>query len=266
MLRIADDAEQAAELGRSSRLVEIRDQVAGAANALRQERDEATLYVAGNRTGDRGVLEIGFGQSDGEIDEMVNALRGTAGARPGSGVGAAAGRGRARPAGPTAGAASTATRPCRTTRWSPATATIIGPIDVLDRALLRQLRTPATAALADAITAVTGAIEQLSVEHTVIAAAIRAGQPLPGDAAMVNAANAQLAADYRDYQAALTPEQLAKFGILPTGRRPTPVATSCAPASWPRRSSSVRCRRTGTPPTPPPAAPPTAPPSRSAAS
>src|SRR4051794_26771728 len=50
VLRIADDADQAAELGRSSRLVEVRDQVAGAANALRQERDEATLFVAGNRS------------------------------------------------------------------------------------------------------------------------------------------------------------------------------------------------------------------------
>ncbi len=37
------------ELGRSSRLLEVQDQVAGAADALRQERDEATLFVAGNR-------------------------------------------------------------------------------------------------------------------------------------------------------------------------------------------------------------------------
>ena len=85
VLRIADDADQAAELGRSSRLVEVQDQVAGAANALRQERDESTLYVAGNRTGDRGVLEIGFGQADGEIEEMVNALRGTGELDPASG-------------------------------------------------------------------------------------------------------------------------------------------------------------------------------------
>ena len=32
---------------------------------------------------------------------------------------------------------------------------------------------------------------------------------------MVNAATAQLVNNYRDYQAALTPEQLAKFGNLP---------------------------------------------------
>ena len=39
--------------------------------------------------------------------------------------------------------------------------------------------------------------------------AIRAGKPLPGDPAVVNAATAQLVNNYRDYQAALTPEQLA---------------------------------------------------------
>ena len=43
---------------------------------------------------------------------------------------------------------------------------VVGQLDVLDRALLRQLRTPGIGGLADALTAVTGAVEQLAVEHT----------------------------------------------------------------------------------------------------
>src|SRR4029078_236168 len=92
---------------------------------------------------------------------------------------------------------------------------VIGTIDVLDRAILRQQRTQATAGLADASSAVTSALEQLSIQHAILAGAIRAGKPLPGDPAVVNAATAQLVTDYRDYQAALTPEQLAKVGNLP---------------------------------------------------
>ena len=57
--------------------------------------------------------------------------------------------------------------------------------------------------------------EQLSIQHAILSGAIRAGKPLPGDPAVVNAATAQLVNNYRDYQAALTPEQLAKFGNLP---------------------------------------------------
>ncbi|HVH22976.1 MAG TPA: nitrate- and nitrite sensing domain-containing protein [Pseudonocardia sp.] len=213
VLRIADDADQAAELSRSSRLVEIRDQVAGAANALRQERDESTLYVAGNRTGDRGVLDIGYGQADGEIEEMVNALRGTgeldqatqsALQRVEDGLGGLVALRSDVTENPTVPSDQVVRR----------YSDLIGPLDVLDRALLRQLRTPGTAGLADAIGAVTGAVEQLSIEHTVLGAAIRANRQLPGDAALLNVAAAQLLADYRTYQAAVTPDQLGRFGAF----------------------------------------------------
>ena len=55
-----------------------------------------------------------------------------------------------------------------------------------------------------------------------LGAAIRAGRQLPGDSAVLNVADAQLLADYRDYQAALTPEQLARFGTFldDAGQRP----------------------------------------------
>ncbi len=214
VLRIHDDAQQAGELSRSSRLVEVRDQVAGAANALRQERDGSTLFVAAGRTGDRGALEAEHGQADGEITEMVNALRGTGELDPATASAlqrAEDGLGRLVRLRASVLGDPPVPYDQVVTRYSD----IVGPLDALDRALLRQLRTPATGGLADAVTAVTGVTEQLAVEHTVIGAAIQAGKPQPGDAAVVNSANAQLAADYRDYQAALTPEQLSAFGLLP---------------------------------------------------
>jgi signal transduction histidine kinase len=188
--------------------------VAGAANALRQERDEATLFVAGNRSGDRGVLDIGNGQADGEIEEMTNALRGTGELDPATlsaqqRAEEALGRlDRLR-------ASVNGDPPIPYDQVVSRYSDIIGQIDALDRGLLRQLRTPATAGLADALTSVTGVVEHLSIEHTVLGAAIRSGKPLPTDPAVVNAANAQLAADYQDYQASLTPAQLGTFGTLP---------------------------------------------------
>jgi signal transduction histidine kinase len=211
VLRVSDQAGQAADLGRSSRLLEVQAQVAGASDALRQERDEATLFVAGNRTGDRGVLEIGFGQADGEVDEMLGAVRGTSELDATS---LSALR--------QAEAALSQLTVLRTDAVSnPAVAAaqararyddVVQGVDVLDRALLRQLRTPGVAGLADALTAVTSATEQLAVQHTVLGAAIRASRVLPPDVTAVGATDSQLAADLREYRAALTPEQLTQFG------------------------------------------------------
>ena len=211
VLRVSDQASEAADLGRSSRLLEVQQRVAGAADALRQERDEATLFVAGNRVGDRGVLEIGFGQADGELDEMLSAVRG------------------ASELDPTTSSALQQTEgglaqlpPLRTDAIENATIgasqvrtrydDVVEGVDVLDRALLRQLRTPGVAGLADALTAVTSADEQLAVQHTVLGAAIRANRLLPGDATDVAATDNQVASDFRQYQVALTPEQLGRFG------------------------------------------------------
>src|SRR6185503_19811609 len=164
VLRIADQAGSAADLGRSGRLLEARNEIVAASGALRLERDQATLYAASNGKGDRAALDSSRQRSDQVVNRYTN---------------------------------------------------VIGTIDVLDRAILRQQRTQATAGLADASSAVTSASEQLSIQHAILSGAIRAGKPLPGDPAVVNAATAQLVNNYRDYQAALTPEQLAEFGNLP---------------------------------------------------
>ncbi|MBC8091277.1 MAG: nitrate- and nitrite sensing domain-containing protein, partial [Pseudonocardia sp.] len=77
VLRIADQADDASLLGESNRLLEIRGQVALAADALRQERNEAAVFVAGGRSEERGVLDIGIGQTDAGVQEALAAVRAT---------------------------------------------------------------------------------------------------------------------------------------------------------------------------------------------
>ncbi len=98
VMRIADDAEQASELSRSSRLVEVRDQVAGAANALRQERDESTLVRRGrpDRRPQRAADRLRPGRRRDQRDAGRVARHRRAGR--GNGSGAAAGRGLVGPA------------------------------------------------------------------------------------------------------------------------------------------------------------------------
>ena len=50
------------------------------------------------------------------------------------------------------------------------------------------------------------------MQHTVLATGIAVGQLQAGDANTVSATDNQLTADYREYQVALTPEQLTRFG------------------------------------------------------
>jgi len=194
VLRVADQAGDAADLGRSTRLLEVQQQVAEAASALRGERDEATLFVAENRGGNRDVLEIGFSDADIQVDEMLTTVRGatelddttiSALQQAESGlsqlsvlrsdvtenVAAGVNQVRGRYTG------------------------LIEGVDVLDRALLRQLRTPGTAGLADALTAVTSANEQLAIQHTVLGTAIRAKTLQTGDVTTVTATDNQLTAD-----------------------------------------------------------------------
>jgi signal transduction histidine kinase len=215
VLRIADQAGSAADLGRSGRLLDARNEIVAAATALRDERDQSTLFAASNGDGDRTALN----NSRQRADEALTTMR--------SGVSGA--NADLEPATMAALQRSQDSLDLIVSLRQSVTGTpsppydqvvnrytnVIGAIDVLDRAILRQQRTQATAGLADASSAVTSALEQLSIQHAILAGAIRAGKPLPGDPAVVNAATAQLVNNYRDYQAALTPEQLATFGNLP---------------------------------------------------
>ncbi|WP_343946954.1 sensor histidine kinase, partial [Pseudonocardia zijingensis] len=211
VLRVSDQAGAAAELGQSTQLLEVQERVAATADVLRQERDEASLFVAGGRTGDTGVLEIGFNQSEAEVEEMLAAVRGADGLEPTtvSAVGQAEGQiGQLQTLradvtdNPSIGAAQIQSR------YTEA----IGALDVLDRALLRQLRTPEVSALTDALTAATSAAEQLAVQHTLIGSAIRAGAFEPGDVNAVLATDNRLRSEFGEYQVSLTPQELIRFG------------------------------------------------------
>lgn len=215
VLRIADQAGDAASLGTSNRLLEIRGQVAVAADSLRQERDEAALFVAAGRTADRGVLDIGIGQSDATVQQAVDAVAGAEDFDNTTRTALAGTQEALAQLGALRDDVATGTdteSDAVVQRYSG----VIARVDGLERALLRQLRTPDVAGLADALTAATSAGEQLAVQHTVLGAAIRAGQLRPADVAASVAADNRLTAEYSAFQVALTPEQLERFGTFDT--------------------------------------------------
>jgi signal transduction histidine kinase len=210
VLRVSDQAGAAAELGQSTQLLEVQERVAGTADSLREERDEATLYVAGGRAGDRGVLEIDFNQSEAGTEEMLAAFESAEGLEPTSVSALAQANGQISQLqnlradvtdNPSIGARQILDRYSE----------VIASLDVLDRALLREVRTPGTAGLADALNAVNAAAEQLAEQHTILGAGIRSGTLPPADATEV-ATDSELDGAFGAYQAALTPEQLARFG------------------------------------------------------
>lgn len=211
VLRVADQAGAAAEIGRSSRLLEVRETVAAAARALRQERNESSLFVAGNRQGDTGVLDIGFAETDGKIAEMVGAIRTTDELEEGTVSALQQVEGGLAQIHTLRGDAKT-NAAYASNQMRERYTELIGRVDVLDRALLRQVRTPLVAGIADALTSATSASEQLAVQHTVLAAAIKSGVLRKIDVDAVSVTDNQLITDYREYQVALTPEQLRQFG------------------------------------------------------
>lgn len=218
VLRVSDQAGAAADLGRSSRLLEVRGQVAAVADALRQERDDSTVYVAAGRSGDRALLDIGYSQSDAQVATMLAAVRST------EQLDASTARAREQ--------AETKIRDLKSLRVEVANSDAANPsnqsasqvsglytgivdtVDTLDRSLLRQLRAPGTSGLADALTATTAASEQLALQHTVLGAAIRAGKLGQGDTQVVTATENQLDAAVQEYRVALTPEQITRTGDL----------------------------------------------------
>ena len=214
VLRISDQAEAAAQLGQGSTLIGVQSQVGSAADALRQERDAAVVFVAGRRTGDRNALSTGFGQTDSATTESLAAARRAGTLEPAS-------TSALEQATTALGGLATLRRDVTD---NPAVAStqigngyteIITRFDRLDTALLGQVSTPGTASLVSALDSIRDAKEQLALQHTVLGAGIRATQlQQPGDPQIVAATSSRLASDSADYQAALSSEQLARFGPL----------------------------------------------------
>jgi signal transduction histidine kinase len=97
---------------------------------------------------------------------------------------------------------------------------------------LRQLRTPEVAGLVDALTATSDIREQLSLQHTVLGAATRAGSLVPDDVSASQAIDTLLARAIGSYRLALTPDQVQRFGLigdeLPVFQQRTRVKTQIA--------------------------------------
>src|SRR3954452_6238216 len=201
VLRVADQAEAASELGAANRLLQARGQVADAATALRVERDRATAFLAEKRLGDRAPLQDAVRATDTAIEqirtnipagELDTATRNAVEQAQGGFAQLAVLRADVDGTGPLLASDVTS-------RYSG----VVARTDVLDRALLREVRTPEVAGLVDALTAVTDASEAVALQHTVLGAALRAGTVSAADRATVNASDNALAAAYTEYQVAL---------------------------------------------------------------
>ncbi|MFB9742923.1 nitrate- and nitrite sensing domain-containing protein, partial [Pseudonocardia sulfidoxydans] len=212
-LRISDQADVAADLGRSNELLAVRDQVEAAATALRAERDAAVRFVAANRTGDRAPVDAAAQTTDAQLDKAVQALASTESADD-PGVGAQ----------PLRDVKVSMQDLRRDTTSSPLPADgilnrygdVVSQTDVVVRTLLRQVANPEVAGLADALAATDAAAEQLAVQHTVVAAAVAAGRVTDTDLTLVGATENAYNAAFNSYRLSLTPEQQQRFGLFGT--------------------------------------------------
>ncbi|RTL64722.1 MAG: HAMP domain-containing protein [Pseudonocardiaceae bacterium] len=212
-LRISDQADVAANLGRSNELLAVRDQVESAATALRAERDAAVRFVAANRTGDRAPLDAAAQTTDAQLDKAVQALASTE-STDDPGVGAQ----------PLRDVKLSMQDLRRDTTSSPLPADgilnrygdVVSQTDVVVRTLLRQVANPDVAGLTDALAATDSASEQLAVQHTVVAAAVAAGRVTDTDLTLVGATENAYNAAFNSYRLSLTPEQQQRFGLFGT--------------------------------------------------
>jgi signal transduction histidine kinase len=243
VLRVADQAQAAAELGRANRLLDVRAQVADAAEALREERDRATLYVAERRLGDRRPLQESIGRADAALAKARTSV---------AGVDDLDATTRAAAQQDVAGAAELSvlrsdvagSGPLATAQVVQRYTAVIQRADVLDRALLRQLSTPEVAGLADALRDVTAASEALELQHTVLGGALRAGAVSAEDRAASTTADTAFATALANYQVALPPTlQAQDLAASPANAQresvkdailaaPSPGPIPVAPATW----------------------------------
>ncbi|GAA4540821.1 sensor histidine kinase [Pseudonocardia xishanensis] len=214
VLRISDQAGVAARLGEDNRLLDIRQGVTTTSQALQAERNAAVLFVAGGRQGDRGPLDQAVAASDGALDAVRTGL-----ADPtlldASGTTALQ----------NAEGGFTQLSVLRSEVGNSLVPTdavnqrytaIIQRAGVLERALVRQAASADTAGLGDAVTATSEAREALALQHTTIAGAIVSRELREADRITVTGTDAAFTSAFADYQVALTPEQLGRYGNFAT--------------------------------------------------
>jgi signal transduction histidine kinase len=255
VLRVSDQIGAAADQGAANRLLEVRQQLADAATALRDERDRATLFVADRRRGDREPLTEAIGRTDAAV---ARARAGIAGVDDIIDTPTRAALKQAE--GRFAQLSAIRTSITGTALLLPAQVLqrytfIVSRADGLDRAVVQQVQQagePTTVGLADALVAVTGAAEAVELEHTVV------GMPLIADAVTPDDRNAAAAADnafitsYISYEVALpegvepvnfvTADANSKRGAVRSAvlLGPTDGPVTVSPAEWDAASNGAR--------------------------
>ena len=207
VLRVADQAHTASQLDTANELLEVRTRVAAAADALRVERDKATVFIAERRLGDRGPLQDAVAQTDSALEQARARLAiATADLGPTSRTAlqeAEGGFAQLPVLRSDVGGSAQVDSAQVVRRYTG----VIARADVLARALLQQLGTPEVTGLADALTAASAASEALAQQHTVLGAALRTGRVTADDRAAVNATDNAFTTGYSFYLLALGPNQ-----------------------------------------------------------
>ena len=207
VLRVADQAHTASQLDTANELLEVRTRVAAAADALRVERDKATVFIAERRLGDRGPLQDAVAQTDSALEQARARLAiATADLGPTSRTAlqeAEGGFAQLPVLRSDVGGSAQVDSAQVIRRYTG----VIARADVLARALLQQLGTPEVTGLADALTAASAASEALAQQHTVLGAALRTGRVTADDRAAVNATDNAFTTGYSFYLLALGPNQ-----------------------------------------------------------
>jgi signal transduction histidine kinase len=255
VLRVSDQIGAASDLGAANRLLQVRQQVADAATALRDERDLATRFVADRRRGDREPLNAAFQRTDAAV---ARARAGIAGvddiidAPTRAALGQADGR--------FAQLSAIRTSVTGTALLLPGQVLqrytfIVNRADGLDRAVVRQVQQagePTTVGLADALVAVTAAAEAIELEHTVVGVPLIAEAVTPEDRNAAAAAESTFITSYISYEVAL-PEGVKPVNFVTAdanSRRgavrsavllgPTDGPVVVSPAEWDEASHGAR--------------------------
>ena len=228
-LRIADQIHNATSLASLDRYVNGQAKVADLTWQLQAERDQLARLLAQKPSGDPGVAQDAFRAVDTAEADVNAAFHDPDSLGPAS---AAAyqrvqlsldGLGRLRnqatsaiidgQANPGPGTDVDTVVTNVTTGYT----TIISQLVTLQASLDRQLDAPAMVPLANGLTGVSAAQEQLALEHTIVAAGIVKGTLRQPDADTVRAATARQAAATEQFRAGLDADQQRQYGSFVNG-------------------------------------------------
>ncbi|WP_308257534.1 ATP-binding protein [Pseudonocardia lacus] len=252
---MSDQMGATADLGAANRLLQVRQHVADAATALREERDRATLFVAGRRRGDRDPLDEAVRRTDAavararagiaEVDDIIDAPTRAALRQADSRFGQLS---------------AIRTSVTGTALLLPGQVLqrytfIVNRADGLDRAVVQQVqqaREPTTVGLADALVAVSSAAEAIELEHTVVGIPLIADAVTPDDRNAAAAADSTFIAAYVSYEIAL-PEGVEPVNFVTADANsargavrsavllgPTDGPITVSPAEWDEASYGAR--------------------------